>query len=165
MPIGKVSNWNFPRAGKRNSEGFGFVRVDDDRGADNGDLFLYADDIKDPKLRSQAKLFGLKNGTRIDFDIKEPVSSRKSRLAVNVMPIKDDDGGGRSSRRASGRSRSRSGGREERRRRSPTPRRARSGSSGGRSRSPARRSRSAPRQSRRERSYSGDRGRRRSESR
>mmetsp|Transcript_19130 Transcript_19130/g.37569 ORF Transcript_19130/g.37569 Transcript_19130/m.37569 type:complete len:128 (-) Transcript_19130:82-465(-) len=109
MPCGRVSNWNFPRPGKKNSEGYGFVRVDDERGSEAGDLFLYADDIKDSKLRSQAKLFGLKNGTRIKFDIKEPASARKSRLAVNVCPADDEDhrGGTRS-----GRSRSRSRGRD-----------------------------------------------------
>mmetsp|Transcript_128610 Transcript_128610/g.358036 ORF Transcript_128610/g.358036 Transcript_128610/m.358036 type:complete len:106 (+) Transcript_128610:134-451(+) len=90
MPSGRVSNWNFPKPGKKNSEGYGFVRVDSERGTDAGDLFLYADDIKDSKLRSHAKLFGLKNGTRIRFDIKEPASARKSRLAVNVEPAPDE---------------------------------------------------------------------------
>mmetsp|Transcript_6075 Transcript_6075/g.10444 ORF Transcript_6075/g.10444 Transcript_6075/m.10444 type:complete len:160 (-) Transcript_6075:99-578(-) len=159
MPVGKVSNWNFPRAGKKNSEGFGFVRCDNDRGTDAGDLFLYADDIKDPKLRSQAKIFGLKNGTRIEFDIKEPVSSRKSRLAINVMPLKDDDpgrGSGRGATTGGRRSRSRRRSPTPRERRSPTPRRARSDSRGRGAPSPPRG---------RSRSHSRDRGRRRSDSR
>ncbi|CAK0839574.1 unnamed protein product [Prorocentrum cordatum] len=70
---GTVSNWNHPKAGRRNSEGFGFVKVES--GEDVGDLFLYADSIKDPKLRSEAKIYGLKNRTRIRFDIEDPRDS------------------------------------------------------------------------------------------
>mmetsp|Transcript_286 Transcript_286/g.978 ORF Transcript_286/g.978 Transcript_286/m.978 type:complete len:127 (-) Transcript_286:19-399(-) len=117
MPSGRVSNWNFPKPGKKNSEGYGFVRVDNERGSDAGDLFLYADDIKDSKLRSHAKLFGLKNGTRIRFDIKEPASSRKSRLAVNVEPAPDE--GHRDRERD--RSRSRSARRRRSESRGPSP--------------------------------------------
>ncbi|CAK9006003.1 unnamed protein product [Durusdinium trenchii] len=102
MPTGTVSNWNFPRPGRRNSEGFGFVKVDGDSGG-SGDLFLYADSIKDPKLRSAAKLFGLKNQQRIKFDIEEPLSQRKSRLAINVMPLKDEDDRDRPRSRSRGR--------------------------------------------------------------
>ncbi|CAE8609335.1 unnamed protein product [Polarella glacialis] len=91
MPTGTVSNWNLPKPGRRNSEGFGFVKVDDDRSSDKGELFLYADAIKDPKLRSEAKLFGLKNRQRIKFDIEEPLSARKSRLAINVMPLREEE--------------------------------------------------------------------------
>ncbi|CAE7326207.1 unnamed protein product [Symbiodinium sp. CCMP2456] len=72
MPTGTVSNWNFPKPGRRNSEGFGFVKVDGDKDGGGGDLFLYADSIKDPKLRSEAKIFGLKNHQRIKFDIEAP---------------------------------------------------------------------------------------------
>mmetsp|Transcript_60350 Transcript_60350/g.168614 ORF Transcript_60350/g.168614 Transcript_60350/m.168614 type:complete len:172 (+) Transcript_60350:74-589(+) len=119
MPTGRVTNWNFPKPGKKNSEGYGFVRVDDERGSEAGDLFLYADDVKDSKLRSQAKLFGLKNGTKIQFKIKEPASSRKSRLAVDVEPLRDDEdcfaSGGRRGGGGGGvyRSRSRGGGRND----------------------------------------------------
>mmetsp|Transcript_33788 Transcript_33788/g.61273 ORF Transcript_33788/g.61273 Transcript_33788/m.61273 type:complete len:143 (+) Transcript_33788:53-481(+) len=137
MPTGQVSNWNHPKRGRRNSEGFGFVKVDGDRDS-SGDLFLYADSIKDAKLRSEAKLFGLKNGCRIKFDIEEPMSARKSRLAVNVNPCKDDDDdhsarsgrGGRLSRSPPRRSYSR----ERSRYRSPPHRRSHS-----RDRSPPRR--------------------------
>eukprot|EP00439_Symbiodinium_sp_Y106_P067116 s1334_g11.t1 len=131
MPTGTVSNWNFPKPGRRNSEGFGFVKVDGDKDGGGGDLFLYADSIKesfgneghgarlfaeDPKLRSEAKIFGLKNHQRIKFDIEEPLSARKSRLAINVMPMRDED-----DRRPAARERSRS------RRRSPSPPRRRQG--------------------------------------
>ncbi|OLP76447.1 hypothetical protein AK812_SmicGene43620 [Symbiodinium microadriaticum] len=102
------------RPGRRNSEGFGFVKVDGDKDGGGGDLFLYADSIKDPKLRSEAKIFGLKNHQRIKFDIEEPLSARKSRLAINVMPMRDED-----DRRPAARDRSRS------RRRSPSPPRRR----------------------------------------
>merc|ERR1740121_3194712 len=126
MPNGKVLNWNPPRKGKKNSEGFGFVRIDGDSG--DSDLFLYSDDIKDSKLRSEAKIFGLKNGTRIRFKIKEPASERKSRLAVEVEPCRDDEGGssargrGSDGDRSSRRSRS---GRRNSPRRSRSPRRDR----------------------------------------
>mmetsp|Transcript_135040 Transcript_135040/g.190963 ORF Transcript_135040/g.190963 Transcript_135040/m.190963 type:complete len:142 (-) Transcript_135040:37-462(-) len=125
MPTGTVSNWNFPKPGRRNSEGFGFVKVDGDKDGGGGDLFLYADSIKDPKLRSEAKIFGLKNHQRIKFDIEEPLSARKSRLAINVMPMRDED-----DRRPAARERSRS------RRRSPSPPRRRRSDS--RRRSPVR---------------------------
>ena len=85
---GTVNNWNHPKVGKRNSEGYGFVKED----SSGADLFLYSDDIKDLKLRSEAKLTGLKNGQRVKFDIKEPASSRKSRLAINVYPLRGGDG-------------------------------------------------------------------------
>ncbi|CAK8995382.1 unnamed protein product [Durusdinium trenchii] len=134
MPTGTVSNWNFPRPGRRNSEGFGFVKVDGDSGG-SGDLFLYADSIKDPKLRSAAKLFGLKNQQRIKFDIEEPLSQRKSRLAINVMPLKDEDDRDRPRSRSRGRrSPSRSPPKRRRsdsRRRSPPPRRDDSRGRGG----------------------------------
>eukprot|EP00931_Biecheleriopsis_adriatica_P092744 TRINITY_DN66523_c0_g1_i1.p2 TRINITY_DN66523_c0_g1~~TRINITY_DN66523_c0_g1_i1.p2 ORF type:complete len:169 (+),score=17.32 TRINITY_DN66523_c0_g1_i1:103-609(+) len=163
MPTGTVSNWNFPKAGRRNSEGFGFVRVDGDKG-DAGDLFLYADSIKDPKLRSEAKLFGLKNRQRIRFDIEEPASARKSRLAINVTPLRDedDDGGGR----RNGRSRSRS--LRLRRSRSAPPRRSRSPPlqrrADSRRRSPPRRM-TSPRRSPPPRARSPPRGRARADSR
>mmetsp|Transcript_28924 Transcript_28924/g.81587 ORF Transcript_28924/g.81587 Transcript_28924/m.81587 type:complete len:150 (+) Transcript_28924:83-532(+) len=143
MPQGTVSNWNFPKPGRRNSEGFGFVRVDGDK-SDTGDLFLYADSIKDPKLRSEAKIYGLKNRTKIRFDIEEPASSRKSRLAVNVTPIREDredegSGGGRGrppARADRSRSRSRSHQPQHRRRsdsrgRSPAGRDGGGGGGGG----------------------------------
>merc|ERR1719215_1988669 len=100
------------------------------------DLFLYADSIKDSKLRSQAKIFGLKNGTRVTFSVRDPKSSRHaSGHAVDVEPCRDGDSGrgsGGGEGRDSGRARSRS---RRERRRSPSRRRK----SPSRSRSPPRR--------------------------
>ncbi|CAJ1357831.1 unnamed protein product [Effrenium voratum] len=126
---GIVASWTLPPRGKRNAEGYGFVTEDGRESGKGADLFLYADSIKDSKLRSQAKLFGLKNGTRIMFDVEEPKSGRHSRLAVNVIKVDDDGprGGGSGGGGRRGRSRSRSkDSRKSRtppRRRSPTPRR------------------------------------------
>eukprot|EP00429_Kryptoperidinium_foliaceum_P060001 CAMPEP_0176080574 /NCGR_PEP_ID=MMETSP0120_2-20121206/40302_1 /TAXON_ID=160619 /ORGANISM="Kryptoperidinium foliaceum, Strain CCMP 1326" /LENGTH=111 /DNA_ID=CAMNT_0017414337 /DNA_START=53 /DNA_END=384 /DNA_ORIENTATION=- len=90
---GTVTAWNMARPGKKNAEGYGFVQIDGQDDSKTNNLFLYADNIKDSKLRSEAKLFGLKMGTRISFRIEEPKSARQSSLAVEVEPLRD--GGGR----------------------------------------------------------------------
>mmetsp|Transcript_48562 Transcript_48562/g.98833 ORF Transcript_48562/g.98833 Transcript_48562/m.98833 type:complete len:142 (-) Transcript_48562:49-474(-) len=123
---GFVASWTQPPRGKRNAEGYGFVTEDGRESGKGSDLFLYADSIKDSKLRSQAKIFGLKSGTKIIFDIEEPKSGRHSRLAVNVCPAGEGSSGGddRGHGGRSRRSRSRSPrSRTPPRRRSPTPRR------------------------------------------
>ena len=71
---GTVTGWNPPRVGKKNSEGFGFVVVDGMEQNKSTDLFLYADSVTDIKLRSQAKLFGLKQGTRVSFVVEKPIT-------------------------------------------------------------------------------------------
>ncbi|CAK0901112.1 unnamed protein product, partial [Prorocentrum cordatum] len=74
---GTITAWNMARPGKKNAEGYGFVSVDgqeDDSKTNN--LFLYADNIKDSKLRSEAKIFGLKQGQRITFRIEDTGEER-----------------------------------------------------------------------------------------
>lgn len=134
---GTVTAWNMARPGKKHAEGYGFVAVDGREESKTNNLFLYADNIKDSRLRSEAKIFGLKQGARISFNIKEPASSRQSCLAVDVEPMRGESGshgGGshrersRSRRRSPAcrreRSRSRRRSTSARRRRSPTPRRS-----------------------------------------
>merc|ERR1719229_1454870 len=90
---GTVTAWNMARAGKKNAEGYGFVQVDGQEDSKQNNLFLYADNIKDSKLRSEAKLFGLKMGQRISFRIEEAKSARQSSLAIEVEPLKGEGGG------------------------------------------------------------------------
>merc|ERR1719433_1361530 len=107
---GTITSWNMPRPGKRNAEGFGFVTPDGIEQSKKTDLFVYADSIRDSKLRSEAKLFGLRNGQRVSFNVQEPRSNRhESGSAVDVEPLRDEGGGGGG--RGGGRSRSRSRGR------------------------------------------------------
>eukprot|EP00405_Crypthecodinium_cohnii_P042444 CAMPEP_0206555460 /NCGR_PEP_ID=MMETSP0325_2-20121206/17809_1 /ASSEMBLY_ACC=CAM_ASM_000347 /TAXON_ID=2866 /ORGANISM="Crypthecodinium cohnii, Strain Seligo" /LENGTH=194 /DNA_ID=CAMNT_0054055769 /DNA_START=86 /DNA_END=667 /DNA_ORIENTATION=- len=89
---GTISAWNAARAGKRNAEGYGFVQIDGHEDNKSSNLFLYADNIKDSKLRSEAKIFGLKPGTRITFRVEEAKSSRQSSLATEVEPLRRDGG-------------------------------------------------------------------------
>merc|ERR1719235_2558683 len=111
---GTVASWNMPNRAKKSAEGYGFVSVDGEEGEQG--LFLYADYITNAKLRSEAKLWGLKAGTRIQFEIQEPKSERhRSRLAVNCEPMRGGAGGGGGG-----------GGRSRSRRRSPTPQKRRS---------------------------------------
>merc|ERR550514_956119 len=124
---GTVTGWNPPKPGKRHADGFGFVVIDGNEQNKSTDLFLYADSVIDSKLRSQAKLFGLKQGQRVSFVIEEAMTNHESGRAVDVKPAEDSKDGGR------GRMPS------PRRRRSPSPRR-RSPSPRRRSPSPRRRS-------------------------
>mmetsp|Transcript_39141 Transcript_39141/g.101320 ORF Transcript_39141/g.101320 Transcript_39141/m.101320 type:complete len:410 (+) Transcript_39141:115-1344(+) len=91
---GTVTAWNMARAGKKNAEGYGFVQIDGHDDSKQTNLFLYADNIKDSKLRSEAKIFGLKMGTRITFKVEEARSARQSSLATEVEPLRDGSGGG-----------------------------------------------------------------------
>eukprot|EP00930_Biecheleria_cincta_P092691 TRINITY_DN82701_c0_g1_i1.p1 TRINITY_DN82701_c0_g1~~TRINITY_DN82701_c0_g1_i1.p1 ORF type:complete len:190 (-),score=1.45 TRINITY_DN82701_c0_g1_i1:59-628(-) len=172
---GTLQTWNMPARGRRNAEGFGFVVIDGKQQDKATDLFLYADAIVDAKLRSQAKIFGLKPGTRLSFVIEEAMAHHESGKAVEVRPAdgdKGDSGGGRGSksrrsrsrnrRSRSRRSRSRSRRRSNSRKRSPSRRRSPS-----QRRSPSRRQscsrrRRSPSQSRspsrRRRSQSGRSG-------
>jgi len=91
---GTITAWNMARPGKKNAEGYGFVSVDGQEDSKTNNLFLYADNIKDSKLRSEAKIFGLKQGQRITFRIEEAKSARQSALAVDAVPLRDGGGGG-----------------------------------------------------------------------
>eukprot|EP00401_Gymnodinium_catenatum_P082170 CAMPEP_0117554892 /NCGR_PEP_ID=MMETSP0784-20121206/50989_1 /TAXON_ID=39447 /ORGANISM="" /LENGTH=132 /DNA_ID=CAMNT_0005352073 /DNA_START=70 /DNA_END=465 /DNA_ORIENTATION=+ len=99
---GTVMGWNPPKLGKKHAEGFGFVVIDGNEQNKSTDLFLYADSVIDSKLRSQAKLFGLKQGTRVSFVIEEAMTNHESGRAVDVKPADDDDDRGRGRGGASG---------------------------------------------------------------
>mmetsp|Transcript_38626 Transcript_38626/g.90756 ORF Transcript_38626/g.90756 Transcript_38626/m.90756 type:complete len:164 (-) Transcript_38626:138-629(-) len=152
---GIVTAWNMARPGKRNAEGYGFVAIDGKEDSKATNVFLYADNIKDSKLRSQAKIFGLKQGQRISFTVKEARSSRQSSLAVDVLPLEGDNsssGQARNSRSHRSSSRRRSPPRRSPPRRSLSARRSRRSPSvrrpAGRSRSRRRGSQSEPRRRR-----------------
>eukprot|EP00927_Polykrikos_kofoidii_P080555 TRINITY_DN77448_c0_g1_i1.p2 TRINITY_DN77448_c0_g1~~TRINITY_DN77448_c0_g1_i1.p2 ORF type:complete len:151 (-),score=23.91 TRINITY_DN77448_c0_g1_i1:56-508(-) len=106
---GVVNTWNVEKQ-------FGFVSISSGK----PDAFLHLENLRDPELRDEVKMKGMKRGDKIRFDLEPPETGRGKMVAVNIELDDGSGGGGRGGGRARSRSRSRS------RRRSPSPRRRRS---------------------------------------
>merc|ERR1719373_1151206 len=86
---GTVNTWNTEKQ-------FGFVSC---TSSNRADLFLHAEYFENLDQRNRAKTRGLRRGDKVEFDIEEPQSGKKSAQAINaelIETVKRSPSGSRS---------------------------------------------------------------------